>query len=617
MEEKQTVNVLVDPLNSGEQSSSKLVSKVQKNISDFLESLSYDGFVLAGNSVSNMIENIEIKGDLDFWVTNREKYLNVLEEFKTHNPLTYDIYPSMVLMTFNNLPEVNLILSDCSAEETAKSFDFDYCRCYYTKQKGCVASMECLVSIFTKTINNEICYGDIRPNRILKAVKYGYSFNINFWDFWVYLLKNKKRYDCSICRITTDNYRTSWSQHSKIYKVPRHVSLDDLDLVKFEQQLIDIKISDPNDIDTSINEIEQCFGRYRGMSLRNVNYMIPKLLSLSSDQYDLVREYAKKIVYFNPTRHGNYLDIKFNDKKPYDPFRRLISDEEPIDEDLLVDKPKTKLKKSKTPKVIPKTKSSGKKIKHIKKEKNTSSVQSPTPSLLPVTGEILNYDPTSKDMKKVKIYLNVDKSAYLVITHLPEKLETYGLDYFKEMFDLHPKEKHKIIMYEKEVEVNRYQQSYLKTPLITDDLLKRQSYMYSGYDTTNNQSQLPEHFEVFYNHIKSKNEKYNQVVANWYPSEEESIAFHSDCEVGMIPNAKVALLSLYNDNEAHREEYRILSIIPKNGEVKTTYKQFNIVLRHGIIVTMCGTTQKEFKHGIEKSQTKTMPRIGLSFRQIK
>jgi len=57
--------------------------------------------------------------------------------------------------------------------------------------------------------------------------------------------------------------------------------------------------------------------------------------------------------------------------------------------------------------------------------------------------------------------------------------------------------------------------------------------------------------------------------------------------------------------------------MPKNENIDYIYDKVNIVLKHGSIVTMCGTTQKEFKHGIEKSEHEVGSRIGLSFRQFK
>ena len=56
---------------------------------------------------------------------------------------------------------------------------------------------------------------------------------------------------------------------------------------------------------------------------------------------------------------------------------------------------------------------------------------------------------------------------------------------FDKMWSLHPSEKHKIIMYQKEVEVSRYSKSYMNTPTDLSHTVNR-SYMYSGFDTAKN-----------------------------------------------------------------------------------------------------------------------------------
>lgn len=65
----------------------------------------------------------------------------------------------------------------------------------------------------------------------------------------------------------------------------------------------------------------------------------------------------------------------------------------------------------------------------------------------------------------------------------------------------------------------------------------------------------------FYAAIRRKDERYNQVVANWYQDQNDYIAAHSDCQKGMIENASVCLVSLYGTEEP--ELYRYLEITPK------------------------------------------------------
>ena len=40
--------------------------------------------------------------------------------------------------------------------------------------------------------------------------------------------------------------------------------------------------------------------------------------------------------------------------------------------------------------------------------------------------------------------------------------------------------------------------------------------MYSGFDTTKNNDELPEVFRPFYEYMRTKDANYNQAVINWY-----------------------------------------------------------------------------------------------------
>lgn len=37
-----------------------------------------------------------------------------------------------------------------------------------------------------------------------------------------------------------------------------------------------------------------------------------------------------------------------------------------------------------------------------------------------------------------------------------------------------------------------------------------------------------------YEYVKKIDERYNQVIVNWYEDENDYIAPHSDCQIGMI-----------------------------------------------------------------------------------
>ena len=201
------------------------------------------------------------------------------------------------------------------------------------------------------------------------------------------------------------------------------------------------------------------------------------------------------------------------------------------------------------------------------------------------------------------IQLNKAGESYIHIDYLPKITNL-----FEDMWNLHPVQKHKIIMYEKEVEVNRYSKSYLNTP--TDlSHTKTRSYMYSGYDTSENTNELPDVFKPYYDYMKSIDNKYNQVIVNWYENGDDYIALHSDCTKSMIPNAKIAIISLYENSNS---EPRYMLFTPK----KINETKYKIRLDNETILTMCGKCQKEFQHGINKTNHNVGKRISLSFRQM-
>lgn len=279
-------------------------TNIDHNIIDFITSLSYDGFILAGDSVANIIENVNITNSLDFWVLDKTKYLTILTEFSKKNPRVYDIYPSMVEMVFVKLPAVNLILSDTTIDNLILNFDFDYCRCYYSNQTGFMASEVCLTSIFTKSINHVISYNNINPHRILQAIKYKYYFNRNFWNHFNYLLK--KPLDCLICHVTSnDNSKCMHFNNTSVLIITDHINMDN---INFDE--INIEITSELNIHSTINELKTIFKESQG------SQQPPKLLTFLPKKFYLVRIYCRRIILLNPVLNSNCLNTKFKLKLP-------------------------------------------------------------------------------------------------------------------------------------------------------------------------------------------------------------------------------------------------------------------------------------------------------------
>ena len=218
-----------------------------------------------------------------------------------------------------------------------------------------------------------------------------------------------------------------------------------------------------------------------------------------------------------------------------------------------------------------------------------------------------------EDKTPKTIQLNHSGSAYLLIDYLPEELSCKSHNEFDQLWNLHPLGRHKIIMFEKEVEVSRFSKSYLKTWTNLDHI-KKSSYMYSGFDVSSNNDPLPEAFEDYYNYMREKDCKYNQVIANWYEDKSDYIANHSDCMRGMIPNANISMMSFYRNLEP--ENFRFIRFKPKSTNTDYIADTIKIRLDHGSIITICGVTNNEFVHGVPKESKEVCERISLSYRQM-
>ena len=145
-------------------------------ITRYLKRLSFSNYVLAGNSVANIIEEIPITGDLDFFVNS--DYLKSFEEILAGLVIVkVSVQPSLIdiRVKIETIEiTISIIHSDyIDPKELIFKFDLDYCRAYIN-ESGIFAYEEALFSIATKTINEPY---NLRPYRIQKAIKNGYSFH--------------------------------------------------------------------------------------------------------------------------------------------------------------------------------------------------------------------------------------------------------------------------------------------------------------------------------------------------------------------------------------------------------------------------------------------------------
>lgn len=148
--------------------------------------------------------------------------------------------------------------------------------------------------------------------------------------------------------------------------------------------------------------------------------------------------------------------------------------------------------------------------------------------------------------------------------------------------------------------------------------------MYSGFDETQNNKEIPEEFQSFMDYVHNQIDNcFNQCIVNWYPDNKNFIAYHSDCTLGMIENANIAIITITKQDDQHRI-FQIKS--KKKYRDNAIYKdKIQILLKHGTVILMNANSQIEFVHGIpkfissadENENDKVMvPRINISFRQF-
>ena len=180
----------------------------------------------------------------------------------------------------------------------------------------------------------------------------------------------------------------------------------------------------------------------------------------------------------------------------------------------------------------------------------------------------------------------LDDKCYMYHGNISPDLE-YNFD---KLWSLHPPEYGQIKIYGKLINVPRYTQSYL------------QSYSYSGM--LHYAIDLPPEFEPFlkWTH-KLFEEKFNQVLVNWYENGQHYIGAHTDNEPQIIKNSPILSISLGAE--------RIMRIRFK--ETNEIVK--DIIFKDRSYIIMCGEMQKYYTHEIIKSNTNDK-RISLTFRMF-
>lgn len=131
-----------------------------------------------------------------------------------------------------------------------------------------------------------------------------------------------------------------------------------------------------------------------------------------------------------------------------------------------------------------------------------------------------------------------------------------------------------------------------------------QHYAYTYSNTTKHAlAWTPELLELKRLTESLTGETYNSCLLNLYHDGDEGMAWHSDDEKMLAKNGSIASLSFGAERKfafKHKQTKQVVSLI----------------LQHGSLLEMKGTTQTYWLHRLPKTTKVTRPRVNLTFRKM-
>ena len=219
----------------------------------------------------------------------------------------------------------------------------------------------------------------------------------------------------------------------------------------------------------------------------------------------------------------------------------------------------------------------------------------------------------------------LDNTSYIILSRCVQPLldyTEYNYDKLKALIKT-DQNKSKVMVFNKnythpdlvEKTIDRWFKSYLNTPEYPLSNVNK-SYMFSGRYKDEVEMGLPRLLFPYMDYFTKKDKRYNQVVVNYYENENDSIDYHRDWTYGMVKDYQISILNLnarYDgyDGDTKPRMFKIQNI--KSGE------EFSIELQNGLIITMGGKFQDNFRHGIPKLSNNNIynSRFGITFRQFR
>ncbi len=126
------------------------------------------------------------------------------------------------------------------------------------------------------------------------------------------------------------------------------------------------------------------------------------------------------------------------------------------------------------------------------------------------------------------------------------------------------------------------------------------------YDDENGHHFTPELLTLKHQVEEKTGFEYNAVLLNLYRDGSDGVSWHSDKEIRSGEKPAIASVT-FGQTRLFRMRHKTRKDIP----------QLEIPLHHGTLLLMHGSTNENWQHEVPKSKKPMLPRINLTFRQIK
>lgn len=122
-----------------------------------------------------------------------------------------------------------------------------------------------------------------------------------------------------------------------------------------------------------------------------------------------------------------------------------------------------------------------------------------------------------------------------------------------------------------------------------------------------NNSNWPEELRIIKNRVESETQiSFNAVLLNLYRNGKDGVSWHSDKTQSENKDMNIASVT-FGETRMFRLRHKLLKHIP----------QVEIPLHHGSFLLMAGKTNSFWEHQVPKTAREVLPRINLTFRQVR